>query len=75
MVVLGGKNEELGGASKDVFSLDINDGKITYLPTLNKVIWTTIPVYFDNGMLYMFFTGEENEGVPNFISYPLLLPL
>jgi hypothetical protein len=75
MVILGGKNEELGGSSKDVFSLDITDGKINYLPSLSKVLWSVLPVYFENGMLYLYYTGEENEGVPNFISYPLLLPL
>jgi hypothetical protein len=71
--LLGGFNESRGN-STDVFTIDLSNGNITNLPSLKYGVWTTLPIYYSNGNINIFSTGEESNEYPNQITYSLKIP-
>lgn len=49
-------------------------GLASFSYTLSKPGWSSLPGYYNNGLLHMFFTGEEKDRVPEHVSYPLAMP-
>ncbi len=73
ILILGGYNECDGNSSK-VFTVDLSEGSITNLPSLKYGVWTTLPIYYSNGMINIFSTGEDTDSFPDQITYSLKIP-
>jgi hypothetical protein len=73
ILVLGGFSEYKGNSS-EVFTIDLSNGNINSLPSLKFGIWTTLPIFYSNGLINIFSTGEETDDFPNHISYSLNIP-
>ncbi len=73
ILVLGGFNEHNGNSS-EVFTIDLGNGNITNLLKLKFGVWTTLPVYYSNGVINIFSTGEESDDYPSHIAYSLTIP-
>jgi hypothetical protein len=70
ILILGGFSEKHGNSDK-VFTIDLSDGDIDLVPDLQVAGWTSLPIYYSNGVLNMFVTGEESEGMPDHVIYKL----
>jgi hypothetical protein len=74
IIILGGFNER-DGNSNAVHTVDLNTGKIENLAPITCAGWTIVPIYYANGVLNMFITCEETEGMPDHVVYKVNLPL
>jgi hypothetical protein len=74
IIIMGGFNEK-DGNSKAVFTIDLNNGNIDKLNDMRCTGWTVNPIYYSNGVLNMFSTCEETDGLPDHVIYKINVPL
>jgi hypothetical protein len=73
ILILGGYNTQKGNSS-DAFTIDLSNGSITTLPSLKYGVWTTMPIYYSNGHINIFSTGEESDDYPTHLTYSIRVP-
>lgn len=75
MLIFGGFSEMRKNSHK-VYTIDLNNGSISYLSDITEDIWTTLSPYYFNGSIYVVSTGEEvDEDTPQIIKFPIQLPM
>ena len=70
LFIAGGYNS-IKGSINNVYTVGLNDGKIVEYPPLIKSTWTVLPCYVLINEIFMICTGEENDEMPECVSYDL----
>jgi hypothetical protein len=73
ILIVGGASE-YRGSNNQIYTMDLLNGRTENLTTLNDVVWTTMPAYYNNGSLYFFISGEEKNNVPTVKSFNINVP-
>jgi hypothetical protein len=70
ILILGG-NSEYKGMKNDslMYTINLLTGAIEIISSIDGCNWTTMPIYYCDGELNMFLTGEEKDGCPAKISH------
>jgi len=68
ILICGGWSDTTG-YSRKVYTIDLTNGKIEYLPDLDQNCWSVLPAYYQNGSINILFTGEEIDTMPVPVSY------
>jgi hypothetical protein len=65
ILILGG-NSEYKGTNNDskIYTINLLTGKIDDINTIVGCNWTTLPIYYCDGEVNVFLTGEEKDGCP-----------
>ncbi len=62
---------DTNGFSRKVYTIDLSNGKVDYLPDLDQNAWSVLPAYYHNTALNILTTGEETDSMPVHVAYYL----
>ncbi len=75
-LLIGGGFNTANGNSNTVYTIDVFNGNINYLPPMINPGWTVLSPLYLNGAIHIFSCGEESDdNLPEHLIYPINLPI